>query len=151
MDKVTLEIIKKIILIPDMKIKIDQLKKTSKVWPISGWAANNKAIIKVNKKENKYFKYTLVYFSLLRIKLIKIIKNGLTNSIGWNLGKIYKSIHLWALFTSTPIIGTKNNDINERKKINGEILNNFSSLIEDKTKIIIIPKNTKDRCFKKNA
>ena len=92
-----------------------------------------------------------VYFSLLRIKLIKIIKKGLTSSIGWNLGKKYKSIHRWALFTSTPIIGTKNKDTNENKKIAGEILKSFSSLIEDKIKIIITPKNTKDKCLKKNA
>jgi hypothetical protein len=39
-----------------MKIKTDQLKKTNKVCPMSGWAANNKAIIKVIKKEDKYFK-----------------------------------------------------------------------------------------------
>ena len=77
------------ILIPDIKIKTDQLKKTSRGCPMSGWAANNKAIIKVNKKENKYFKYTFVYFSLLKIRLIKIIKKGLTSSIGWNLGKKY--------------------------------------------------------------
>ena len=43
-------------LIPDMKIKTDQLKKTNKVCPISGWAASNKAITKDIKKENKYFK-----------------------------------------------------------------------------------------------
>ena len=43
-------------LIPDIKIKTDQLKKTNKVWPMSGWAANNKAIIRVIKKENKYLK-----------------------------------------------------------------------------------------------
>ena len=92
-----------------------------------------------------------VYFSLLKIILIKIIKKGLTSSIGWNLGKKFKSIHLWALFTSTPIIGTKNREINENKKIIGEILNSLSSLIEDKIKIIIIPKTTKDKCLKKNA
>ena len=92
-----------------------------------------------------------VYFSLLKIILIKIIKKGLTSSIGWNLGKKYKSIHLWALFTSTPIIGTKNREINENKKIIGEILNSLSSLIEDRMKIIIIPRATKDKCLKKNA
>ena len=58
----------------------------------------------------------LLYFSLLKIKLIKIIKNGFTSSIGWNLGKKNKSIHLWALFTSTPIKETKNKDIKENKK-----------------------------------
>ena len=118
---------------------------------MSGWATNNKAIIKVNKKENKYFKYTFLYFSLLKIRLIKIIKKGLTSSIGWNLGKKYKSIHLWALFTSTPMIGTKNNDIKEMRKITGEILNSFSLFIEDKIKIIIMPRSTKDKCLKKNV
>ena len=93
----------------------------------------------------------LLYFSLLKIKLIKIIKNGLTNSIGWNLGRKYKSIQRCALFTSTPIIGTKNNEIKDSKKINGEILNSFSSLIDDKTKIVNNPKKTNDKCLKKNS
>ena len=44
------------ILIPDIKIKTDQLKKTKRVCPISGWAANNKAITKVIKNETKYLK-----------------------------------------------------------------------------------------------
>ena len=134
-----------------MKIKTDQLKKTNKVCPISGWAASNKAIIKVIKKDVRYLRYILVYFSLLNIKLIKTIKKGLTNSIGWNLGKKYKSIQRWALFTSIPIMGTKNNEINEIKKKTGEILKSFSSFIEDKTKIIITPKKTKDRCLKKKV
>ena len=93
----------------------------------------------------------LLYFSLLNIKLIKIIKNGLTNSIGWNLGKKYISIQRCALFTSTPIIGTKNNENKDNRKISGEILKSLSSLIEDKIKIIIIPKKTKERCLKKKA
>ena len=50
------EVIKKIIFIPEIKINTDQVKKINNVWPISGWTANNKAINKVNKKENKYFK-----------------------------------------------------------------------------------------------
>ena len=54
------------------------------------------------------------------MRLIKIIKNGFNNSIGWNLGNKYKSIHRLALFTSTPIIGTKNKEINVIKKIIGE-------------------------------
>ena len=88
---------------------------------------------------------------MLNIKLIKIIKKGLTNSIGWNLGKIIKSIHLFALFTSAPIMGTRNSEANDNIKIIGEILKSFPSLIEDKTKIIDIPKITNDRCLKKNA
>ncbi len=91
------------------------------------------------------------YFSLLKIRLIKIIKNGLTNSIGWNLGRKYKSIHLLALFTSAPMIGTKDNEINDNKKIVGEIFKSLSSLIDDKKNIIIKPRKTKDKCFKKKA
>ena len=93
----------------------------------------------------------MVYFSLLKIKLIRIIKNGLTNSIGWNLGNILKSSHLRALFTSIPIIGTKNKKTKEIMKITGEILKSFSSFIEDIIKIITNPKKTKERCLKKKA
>ena len=49
------------------------------------------------------------------------------------------------------MMGTKNNEIKDNKKIIGENLKSFSSLMEDKTKIIIIPRNTKDKCLKKNA
>ena len=93
----------------------------------------------------------LLYFSLHKIKLIKIIKNGLTISIGWNLGNKYKSIQRWALFTSTPMIGTRNKDINDNKKINGEILKSVTSLIDAKIKVISTPKKTKDKCLKKKA
>ena len=65
-----------------------------------------------------------------------MIKNGFTNSIGWNLGSKYKSIHLWALFTSTPIIGTKDKNINEKRKKAGAILKRFSLLMQDNMKII---------------
>ena len=118
---------------------------------MSGCAAKNKTIIKVKKKEKAYLRYMLGYFSLLKIRLIETIKNGLTNSIGWNLGKKYKSIQRWALFTSTPIIGTKKRVINEKTKIIGEISKSFVSLIEDKRKIIIIPKKTNNKCLKKNV
>ena len=50
-----------------------------------------------------------------------------------------------------PIIGTKNREIKENKKMNGVILKRFFSLIEDKIKIIIIPIRTKDKCLKKKA
>ena len=83
---------------------------------MSGCVANNKAIDKVIKKENAYFKKILLYFWLLKIKLIKIIKKGLTNSIGWNLGNKYKSIHLFEPLTSIPIIGTKIKKLMKIKK-----------------------------------
>ena len=45
---------KKIMFIPDVKIKIDQLKKTNRVCPISGWITSSKATLSVIKKESKY-------------------------------------------------------------------------------------------------
>ena len=68
-----------------------------------------------------------------------IIKNGFNISIGWNLGKKNKSIHLFDPLTSTPIIGTRNNEVNEIKKKIIEYLNNCSVINEEKTKIIDIP------------
>ena len=142
--------IKKIILIPDVKIKIVQLKKTKKACPMSGWIANNNDTNNVIKKENKYLTLILLYFWLLKTKLIKIIKKGLTNSIGWNLGKKYKSIHLLDPFTSIPINGTRIKKINEKTKTIRENLKSFSWFIEEIKKITIIPKNIKIKCLKKN-
>ncbi len=144
------EIVKKIIFIPEVKIKIDQLKKTNSVCPISGWIANNMATPKVVKNEIKYFRYIFENFWLLKIILIKIIKKGLTNSIGWNLGKKYKSIHLFEPFTSIPIIGTKIKKIKENKKIIIEYFNSFSWSIEERPKITNSPRIIKIRCLKKN-
>ena len=59
------------------------------------------------------------------IELIKIIKNGFTNSIGWNLGNKYKSIHLLDPLTSIPINGTKIKNIKENAKIIEEKLKSF--------------------------
>ena len=71
---------------------------------------------KVTKKEIKYFKWTLTYLSLLRIILKNTIKKGLTNSIGWNLGSKYRSIHLLDPLTSIPIKGTSNKRIIDTNK-----------------------------------
>ena len=92
----------------------------------------------------------LVYFWLLKIELKKIIKKGLTNSIGWNLGNKYKSIHLLDPFTSTPIIGTNIKKTNDNKKITKDNLKSFSWFKEERKKIIIIPKKINIRCLKKN-
>ena len=73
-------------------------------------------MINVTIKVKKYLKIMFLYFWLHKIKLINIIKNGLTNSIGWNLGKKYKSIHLLDPFTSMPIRGTDIKKTNEIKK-----------------------------------
>ena len=108
---------------------------------MSGWINNKPEINSVVKKENIYFKLILIRFSVLNIVAKKIIKKGFNNSIGWNLGKINRSIHLFDPFTSTPIKGTKNKDIKIIKK---NIKENFNKLIEsiiDNKIIIVIPKN----------
>tara|TARA_B100000073_G_scaffold133218_1_gene109182 strand:- start:7 stop:246 length:240 start_codon:yes stop_codon:yes gene_type:complete len=76
-------------------------------------------------KEKQYLKIILLYFWLHKIKLVKIIKKGLTNSIGWNLGRKYKSIHLFDPLTSMPIKGTSNKKTNEIKKTTIEYLKSF--------------------------
>ena len=79
---------------------------------------------------------------LQRIVANITIKNGFNTSIGWNLGKKNKSIHLFEPFTSIPIIGTKNKEIKEIKKRIIEYLNNWSVLNDEKIKIIEIPIKT---------
>ena len=48
--------LKKNILIPEIKIKTNQLKPIKRVWPISGWSIKRLDINIVNKKDKKYFK-----------------------------------------------------------------------------------------------
>ena len=63
---------------------------------------------------------------------IETIKKGLSNSIGWNLGKNAKSIHLFDPFTSEPIKGTSVKNIKLIKNKTIEILNNFFFSIKDR-------------------
>ena len=137
--------------IPDVKIKIDQLKKTKSVCPISGCIASSKAIHNVIEKEIKYLAKILEYFWLHKIVLIKIIKKGFTSSIGWNRGKKFRSIHLLDPLTSIPINGTKIKKIKDNKKIINEILKSFSFFKDERKKIIIVPKNIKTKCLKKKV
>ena len=69
-------------LIPETKIKINQLNPISKVCPRSGCKINNKIIKKVNKKENKNFSVKLDKFLFEIINARRMIKKGLSNSIG---------------------------------------------------------------------
>ena len=124
---------------PEVKIKTAQENTTSNVWPMSGWMIKNREITETIKIDIKYFKYRFEILLLQKMVANIIIKNGLSISIGWNLGKKNMSIHLFDPLTSAPIIGTKNNEINETKKRIIEYLNNWSVLIEEKTKIINIP------------
>ena len=88
-------------------------------------------------------KYLEKIFALLLRTVAKvIIKKGFKTSIGWNLGKKNKSIHLFEPFTSIPIIGTKNKENKDIKKRIIEYLNNWSVLNDEKIKIIEIPIKT---------
>ena len=128
-------------LIPEVKIRTAQEKTTSKVCPISGWIIRSNEIIEIKKVDNKYLEITFIL--LLHKKVARnIIKKGFKTSIGWNLGKKIKSIHLLEPFTSMPIIGTKNRERKDIKKRIVEYLNNLSLLNEEKMKIIIIPIKT---------
>ena len=71
-----------------------------------------------------------------------IIKNGFRTSMGWNLGKKNKSIHLFEPLTSTPMNGTKNKEIREIKKRKIEYLYNWSEFIDENIKIRNIPIST---------
>ena len=132
---------RKYIFIPEVKIKTAQEKTTSKVCPISGWIMSNNDITEIKTVESKYLARI---FSLLLQRIVAriTIKNGFKISIGWNLGKKNKSIHLFDPFTSTPIIGTKKRDKKEIKKRIIEYFNNLFVSKEEKIKIIIIPINT---------
>ena len=132
---------RKYMFIPDVKIKTAQEKTTNKVCPISGWIISNNETIEIKKAENKYL---ATIFSLLLQRIIARImtKKGFKTSIGWNLGKNNKSIHLFDPFTSTPIIGTKARDKVKIKKRIIEYFNNLFVSNEEKIKIIIIPIKT---------
>ena len=98
----------------------------------------NIEITEIKTVDSKYLDWI---FNLLLHRIVAkiIIKKGFKTSIGWNLGKKNKSIHLFEPFTSTPIIGTKNKEKRDIKKRMIEYLNNCSVLNEEKTKITIIP------------
>ena len=114
--------LKKNILIPEIKIKTNQLKPIKRVCPTSGWSIKRLDTKIVNKKVEKYFKLKLVYFWEQIIILIITIKKGFTNSIGCILGNTSKSIHLLEPLISTPIMGTSNNKTNDKQKNITEIL-----------------------------
>ena len=136
------------ILIPDVKIKTDQDKTTNKVCPISGWTISKIDTIEIVNTDNMYLIIMLV-FSVQRMVAKKTIKKGLRTSIGWNLGKKNRSIHLLDPLTSTPIIGTNTNEIRETKKSPIEYLINCSFSKKENIKTINIPIITYTKCLKK--
>ena len=136
------------ILIPDVKIKTDQEKTTNKVCPISGWIINKRDTIEIIDVVNMYLIIKLI-FSVQRMEAKKTIKNGFRTSIGWNLGKKNRSIHLLEPLTSTPKIGTNTNEIKKTKKSTIEYLINCSFLKEENTKTLKLPRTTYTKCLKK--
>ena len=94
----------------------------------------------------KYLKYKL--FFLRHNKIDKnTIKKGLIISIGWNLGKNPKSIHLFDPFTSIPINGIKNKVIKEIQNKIIDILIKSSSFKNEKIINIVTPKTIKIKCL----
>ena len=124
-----------------MKIRTAQQNITNKVWPISGWAIKSKEITAINEIDIKYLNRI---FDLISHRIVAkiIIKNGLRTSMGWNLGKKNKSIHLLEPLTSTPTIGTKNKEISEIKKRKIEYLYNWTEFNDENIKIRDIPIKT---------
>ena len=91
----------------------------------------------MNKELKKYLKYNFLFW-IVNIKDNDTIKNGLTISTGWNLGKNNKSSHLFDPFTSIPRKGTSSKLKNETKnKINESFVKNFWFKNENTIKIAI--------------
>ena len=124
-----------------MKIKTAQENTTSKVWPISGCTIKSKEITDIKIVEIRYLN-KIFDLLLQKIDAKIIIKNGFKTSIGWNLGKKNKSIHLFEPLTSTPIKGTKNKEIKEIIKRKIEYLYNWSEFNDENIKIRNIPIKT---------
>ena len=77
------------------------------------------------------------------------IINGLTSSIGWNLGKKNKLSQRLAPLTSVPIIGTNNKKTKEIKNKKIERLKRFFSFKDEKNIKIPIPRKIYVKCLKK--
>ena len=77
------------------------------------------------------------------------ITNGFKSSIGWNLGKIPKSIHLLEPLTSIPINGTKNKKIKDIIKRNKQRFINLDLSKNERVKKINMLKMINIRCLKK--
>ena len=124
-----------------MNIRVAQQNTTNKVWPISGWTIKSKEMTDIKTIDIKYLNKI---FDLISHKIVAkmITKNGFRTSMGWNLGKKNKSIHLLEPLTSIPTNGTKNKEISEIKKRKIEYLYNWFKFKEENIKIRDIPINT---------
>ena len=131
---------------PDTKIRVNHIIAISKVWPKSGCEINNNKVGKSIRLLRKYLKYKLFLFRHNKVDTV-IIKKGLIISIGWNVGKKPKPIHLFDPFTSIPINGTKNKIINEIANKIIDALNKSSSFKNENNIRIAIPKIIKIKCL----
>ena len=131
---------------PDTNIKVSHTIAISNVWPRSGCEINNNRIGKSIMLLKKYLKYKLFFFKHNNEDKITI-KKGLIISIGWNLGKKPKSIHLCDPFTSIPMNGTKTKVMKAMPNKILDILNKISSFKNEKKISTAIPKIINVKCF----
>ena len=109
------------ILIPDTKIKANQIVVISSVCPISGCEISiSKTGISIIALK-KYLKYNFLLLKDNTLETI-IIKKGFKISIGWNLGRMGRSNHLLDPFTSIPINKT---NTKLAKKIKNKMIENL--------------------------
>ena len=87
----------------------------------------------MNKVLKKYLKYNLL-FCIVNMNDNVTIKNGLTISTGWNLGKNIKSNHLFEPFTSIPKKGTNSK---LRNAIKNRINENFAKIFWSRNENVI--------------
>tara|TARA_B110001452_G_C14898687_1_gene314094 strand:- start:19 stop:483 length:465 start_codon:yes stop_codon:yes gene_type:complete len=111
-------------LTPEINTVAIQLPINNIDCPKSGCSINKINTEDKSKKLKRYFICELLNLFKVKIFTVVKIKNGFSSSIGCNLKK-YKSSHLFAPFTSTPIIGTN------AKKIK-EIINNGMTIFFNK-------------------
>ena len=116
--------------------------------PRSGWSIK-RIITATNKRKLK--KYLIWEFSnLFKVNILTVtkIKKGFKSSIGCNLNR-YKSNHLLAPLTSTPIIGTKINNKKNSIKSGITIFFNKEVSIAEIENMIKSANKVKTKCLEK--
>ena len=91
-------------LTPETKTVAIQLPVSKIDCPRSGWSIKRIITETSKRKLNKYLAWEFFNFSKVNILTVAKIKKGFKSSIGCSLNR-YKSNHLLAPLTSTPIIG----------------------------------------------
>ena len=133
---------------PEIKTVNIQLPVNNIDWPKSGWPTKRNITEHKSKKLKKYLAWEVFNFSEVNIFTVISIKNGFNISIGCNLKK-YKSNQRLAPLTSTPITGTRDRKIKERKNKGITNLFNCEVLIAEMETIMNKAKIVKLKCFEK--